>query len=119
MEARDAERRSGFPFLGGSVAEMPFLDAAVAAREVIRDLHGNRNALRVSNAPTTWWAKARVQNRKLQKTIGAEDALRFTQGKPVVGHIHQGHERCGKIKAGVAKRKFAATCHLIRDPAAC
>src|SRR5262245_18092822 len=98
---------------------MPFLDAAVAARKRIRQLHSNGNALGVSDAPTRRWAKAGVQDRKLQKTVGAENAMRFTQGKPVIGHVHQRHEGRGEIKAGIAEWKVGATCHLIYDPAAC
>src|SRR5262249_35680123 len=67
---------------------------------------------------TSWWAKAGVQDRKLQKAIGAEDAMRFTQGKPVVRHVHQRHEGSREIKAGIAERKVGATCHLIYDTAA-
>src|SRR5262249_23579489 len=102
----------------GGAAEMPSLDPAVAAGEIIRHLHSNGNALGVSDAPTSWWAKAGVQDRKLQKAIGAEDAMRFTQGKPVVGHVHQRHEGSREIKAGIAERKVGATCHLIYDTAA-
>jgi len=41
--------------------------------------------------------------------------VRFTQGKPVVGHVHQGHEGSGEIKTGVAKRKVGGSCYLICD----